>query len=260
MTIRVVLADDHRMVREGLRALLAAEPDIEVVGQAEDGFGAARLARELQPDVVVTDLSMPGLNGVDAIRRIRADAPDVRVLCLSVHGESRMVMAVLDAGASGYVLKDSSFQELAQAIRKVMSHRIHLSESLVDLVVDEARQRGSGTRAATPRQPALTPRERELVQLLSEGHSTQQIAERLHVSAKTVATHREHVLHKLQIQGIAELTRYALREGLSSLDARCRTGQGPTESDAGTPAPRVARTSRAAAGRAAALPLKTVST
>lgn len=216
MAIRIVLADDHRIVREGLCALLAREPDIELVGQAEDGLAAVRLARDLQPDVVVTDVSMPGLNGVEAIRRIRTDTPAVRVLCLSVHAESRMVLAVLDAGASGYVLKDDSYDDLALAIRKTMSDQVHLSADLVGVVVTAVRTRG------LPQPPAgasaLTAREREMVQLLSEGLSTQQIADRLHVSIKTVATHREHVMHKLEITSLAELTRYALHEGLSSLD------------------------------------------
>jgi DNA-binding NarL/FixJ family response regulator len=216
MGIRIVLADDHRIVRQGLCALLAHEADIELVGQAEDGLAAVRLARELRPDVVVTDVSMPGLNGVEATRRIRADAPSVRVLCLSVHAESRMVLAVLDAGASGYVLKDDSYDDLALAIRKAMADQVHLSAELVGLVVNAARSRGQPQPAGTA--AALTPREREMVQLLSEGLSTQQIADRLHVSIKTVATHREHVMHKLEISSLAELTRYALHEGLTSLD------------------------------------------
>ncbi len=216
MGIRIVLADDHRIVREGLCALLAREPDIELVGQAEDGLAAVRLARDLQPDVVVTDVSMPGLNGVEAIRRIRTDTPSVRVLCLSVHAESRMVLAVLDAGASGYVLKDDSYDDLALAIRKTMSDQVHLSAELVGLVVTAVRTRGQPQPAAGA--SALTAREREMVQLLSEGLSTQQIADRLHVSIKTVATHREHVMHKLEISSLAELTRYALHEGLTSLD------------------------------------------
>ena len=219
MTVRVLLADDHRILREGLIALLAREGDIELVGQAEDGLAAVRLARELQPDVAVIDVAMPGLNGLEAMRRIRDEAPAVRTLCLSVHDDSRMVLAVLDAGASGYVLKDCSFDELALAIRKVMANQVYLSPDIVGIVVNEVRQRGAPRAASTT--SALTPRERELVQLLSEGHSTAEIAERLHVSAKTVATHREHVLHKLEVRGIAELTRYALREGLSSIDAPC---------------------------------------
>jgi len=221
MSIRVVLADDHRIVRDGLCALLAREHDIEIVGQAEDGLAAVRLARDLRPDIVITDVSMPGLNGVEAIRRIRGEDAGVRVLCLSVHADSRMVLSVLDAGASGYVLKDCSYDELVLAIRKAMANQVHLSAELVGLVVDEVRSRGQSAPAA--RQAALTPREREMVQLLSEGLSTQQIAERLHLSVKTVATHREHVLQKLKLGSIAELTRYALREGLSSLDLPCRS-------------------------------------
>lgn len=225
MGIRVVVADDHRIMRDGLCALLARETDIELVGQADDGLAAVKMARHLRPDIVVTDVAMPGLNGVEATRRIRSEEPQVRVLCLSVHDDSRMVLAVLDAGASGYVLKDSSFEELALAIRKVMANQIHLSAELVGILVDEVRNRHAPRSASA--QPALTPREREMVQLLSEGHSTQQIAERLHVSVKTVATHREHVLHKLNIGSIAELTRYALREGLSSLDAPCAAAHSP---------------------------------
>jgi len=223
MTIRVVLADDHRMMRDGLRALLARESEFDIVGLAEDGHGAIKLARELRPDVVVTDLAMPGLNGVEAIRRIRAQDANVRVLCLSMHNESQMVLAVLDAGASGYVVKDGSFEELTLAIRKVMANQIYLSADLVGIVVNEVRSRGV---APGPKfQPTqLTPREREIVQLLSEGYSTQQIANRLHVSGKTVATHRENILRKLKLDGIAALTRYALREGLSSLDAPCHSG------------------------------------
>ena len=217
MTIRVVLADDHRILRDGLRALLARESEFDIVGFAEDGYGAIKLARELRPDVVVTDLAMPSLNGVEAIRRIRAEAPNVRLLCLSMHNESQMVLAVLDAGASGYVLKDCSFEELGLAIRKVMGNQIYLSADLVGIVVNEVRVRG--VQGPKFQATQLTPREREIVQLLSEGYSTQQIADRLHVSGKTVATHRENILRKLKLEGIAALTRYALREGLSSLDA-----------------------------------------
>lgn len=217
--IRVVLADDHRIVRDGICSLLAREADIEVVGVAADGLEALRLARELQPDVLVTDMAMPGLNGVEAIRRIHVECPAVRTMCLSMHDDSRVVMAMLNAGASGYVLKDSSSEELALAIRKVMSRKVYLSAELVTLVVEEMRH-SNGRPAETP-EAVLTPRERELVQLLSEGYSSSDVAERMHVSVKTVATHREHVMHKLHLSGVAELTRYALREGLSSLDTPC---------------------------------------
>lgn len=222
LQIRVALADDHRLMRDGLQALLGREADMDVVGTAVDGLEAVRLAREAHPHVLVTDLNMPGLNGLEAIRRIHAEHPDIKLLCLSMHDDQRMVMAVLQAGASGYVLKDSSSEELAAAIRKVMAEHVYLSPELVTLVVDALRaQPATGAQAAEPARPALTPRERELVQLLSEGYSTQDVADRLHVSVKTVATHREHVMHKLHMGSVAELTRYALREGLSSLDTPC---------------------------------------
>ncbi|ROZ72662.1 response regulator transcription factor [Ramlibacter sp. WS9] len=218
MTIRIVIADDHRIMRDGLVALLRGQPDFEVVGEAPDGAELARLTRKLKPDIAVTDLSMAGLNGLEAIRRIRADEPGVKLLCLSVHAESRLVLAVLDAGASGYVLKECSFEELVQAIRQVVAGQVYLSAQLVGVVVQEYRARVTG---GAPQDSAsvLTPRERELVQLFSEGYSTNAIAERLYVSAKTVATHRQHILQKLRIGSMAELTRYALREGLSSLDS-----------------------------------------
>ena len=217
MSIRIVLADDHRLIRNGLAALLRKEEDLDLVGEAEDGMGAVKAVRQLQPDVLVVDLSMPGMNGVEAIRRLQIDAPEVKCICLSVHNDSRMVLAVLDAGAMGYVLKDCSFDELAQAIRQTMTNQVYLSPALIGIVVEKYRQRHQQEVADTP--SPLTARERELVQLFSEGYSTNEIAQRLSVSIKTVATHRQHILQKLGIGGIAELTRYALREGLSSLDS-----------------------------------------
>ncbi len=233
MTLRVVLADDHQLVREGLRALLAHESDLDVIGLAEDGMVAVRLVRQLQPDVLVTDIAMPGLNGIEAIRRVRADQPSVRIVCMSMHADPRSVMAAIDAGASGYVPKDSSCKDLARAIREVAAGQIHLSPSLMGVVVDEIRlrKRGPASTAASlasstavsaasalPRRAALTSREREIVQLFAEDLSTQDIADRLHLSPKTVATHRENVTHKLGVRGIAGLTRYALSEGLSAAD------------------------------------------
>ena len=217
MRIRVIVADDHRIVREGLVALLQREDDIEVIAEARDGMELVRQARELQPDVVLVDLSMPRMNGVEAIRRIRAEPLRCKLLCLSVHEQPQQVLAALEAGASGYVLKENSFDELARGVRRVMADQIYLSGELVGLVLQSSRR---PTEAQAGELARLTPREREMVQLLSEGYTAQQIAQQLHLSAKTVATHREHVFAKLQIQGIAELTRFALHEGLSSLDAQ----------------------------------------
>ena len=217
MTLRIVLADDHRLVREGLQALLARAGGFDVVGLAEDGATAVRLVRQLQPDVFVTDIAMPGLNGIEAIRRACAQHETVRVVCLSMHGDQRSVVTALDAGASGYVLKDSSCDELAQAVREVAAGRIHLSPALVGVVIDEIRLR-QGAPAGAATRPTLTVREREIVQLYAEDLSTQDIAGRLHLSAKTVATHRENVTRKLGVRGVAGLTRYAVREGLSQLE------------------------------------------
>jgi DNA-binding NarL/FixJ family response regulator len=217
-----VLADDHRILREGLAALMSREPDLDLVATAEDGPGMLRQVRTHMPDVLVTDISMPGLNGIDAVQRLRAELPQVQVLCLSVHDEDRLVLAMIEAGASGYVLKDGSFEELALAVRQVMLGRIYISPALSGVMVREMRRRKTGP--AMAESPTLTARERQLVQLFSEGYTTNEIAEQLHVSPKTVATHRENVLHKLQLRGVAELTRYALREGLSSLDATPRAG------------------------------------
>ena len=219
--ISVVLADDHRILREGLAALMSREPDLDLVATAEDGPSMLRQVRAHVPDVLVTDISMPGLNGIDAVQRLRAELPQVQVLCLSVHDEDRLVLAMIEAGASGYVLKDGSFDELALALRQVMLGRIYISPALSGVMVREVRRRKTGP--AMVESPTLTARERQLVQLFSEGYTTNEIAEQLHVSPKTVATHRENVLHKLQLRGVAELTRYALREGLSSLDATPRT-------------------------------------
>lgn len=215
-SVRVLLADDHRILREGVKALLARESDIDCIGEAADGRTLLTQVRQLQPDVLVTDIAMPGLNGLEAIRRLRVDAPQLRILVLSAHDEPRLVLACIEAGASGYLLKDTGCTELAEAIRDVAQGRIHLAQPLVGLFVEQYRARLEGEPLRAAASP-LTPRERELVQLFSEGHSTSEIAERLHLSVKTVATHRENILHKLNIRGVAEMTRYALREGLSTL-------------------------------------------
>ncbi|OWQ84389.1 hypothetical protein CDN99_24140 [Roseateles aquatilis] len=213
--IRVIVADDHVLVREGLVALLEREIDLEVVAQARDGLELFRLARDHQPDLLLIDMAMPVMNGLEALRRIRAEALPCKAICLAVEALPRQVVSALDAGAQGYVLKENSFDELVRGVRRVMQDQIFLSGELLQGTLAGMRQ--------DPRElplAQLTAREREMVQLFSEGYSAQQIADQLHVSAKTVATHREHVYAKLRIQSIAELTRFALREGLSTMDAR----------------------------------------
>lgn len=221
MSTRIILADDHRILREGIAAMLRQVPAFEIVGEASDGNETVRLARELRPDLVVTDVSMPGMNGIEAIRRIVEDVPGVRTLCLSVHDEKRLVSAVMDAGASGYLLKDCAFDELLRAVRAVMAGQVWISPAIAGVLMEDYRNRRAG--ASTPSAfSELTAREREVIQLIAEGCSTREIAERLHVSAKTVGTHREHLMAKLRVSGTAELTRYAIREGLTTLDAHAK--------------------------------------
>jgi DNA-binding NarL/FixJ family response regulator len=216
MTIRVVLADDHRIVREGLASLLDRETDIRTVGEASDGAEAVRLTISLLPDLVITDLAMPRLNGIETIRRIKTKAPEIKVLCLSVHEDRARVAAIIDAGASGYLLKDCAFAELVRAVRLVAEGRVYLSPEVASVVVDGFRGKRSATNGSAFSQ--LTTREREIVQLLTEGYATKEIACHLSLSAKTVSAHREHVMAKLRFRSLAELTRYAIAEGITSLD------------------------------------------
>jgi len=229
MGIRLLLADDHRILREGIAALLARESDFELVGQANDGVEVLKLARELHPDLVIIDLAMPALNGMEAMRRVLIEAPNMKILCLSVHDEKQLVAAVIDAGASGYLLKDCAFEELVRAVRAVMAGQVYLSPAIASIVVEgyRAKRADAGESAFSQ----LTAREREIVQLLAEGHSTKDIAARLSVSSKTVGTHREHIMGKLQLHSIAQLTRYAIREGLTSLE----TSRGDQPGRAGSP-------------------------
>jgi len=216
MKTRILLADDHRIMREGLAALLERQPDMEVIQQASDGLQAVSVSRDLTPDVAVMDVTMPGMNGIEATRRITKEVPGVKVLCLSVHGDTRVVSGVLDAGASGYVLKDCAVEELVTAIRTVVAHKTYLSPGIAGTLVDDYKARRTAPASSACRE--LTEREREIVQLLAEGLSTKEIGERLHLSVKTVGTHREHLMAKLHVQSLAQLTKYAIREGLTSVE------------------------------------------
>ena len=213
MSTRVLLADDHELFAEGLSALLNGEPQLEVVGMANDGNQAVRAVREHEPDVVIMDLSMPDMSGIEATQLIRAERPSVKVLCLSMHADRGFVMGALDAGASGYVLKDSAKKELISAIRAVMANQVYLSPAIAGLVVDAAK---SGT--ASPAFELLTDRERQILKHFAQGKCTKEIANRLHLSVKTVGTHRSHIMAKLDLHSIAELTKFAIREGLTSVE------------------------------------------
>jgi DNA-binding NarL/FixJ family response regulator len=215
MSIRILLADDHKIIREGLRSLLEKQPGMEVVGEVENGRDAVKLARELLPDVMIMDYAMPDLNGVEATREIVAIAPGVKVVALSMHSDRRFVVAMLKAGASGYLLKDCAFEELAHALRAVRANRTYLSPKIADLMIKDYVRLFPSTELSVF--SLLSSRERQVLQLLSEGKSTKQISADLNVSIKTVETYRQHVMDKLDVHSIAELTKYAVREGLTSL-------------------------------------------
>ncbi len=214
MKTRIILADDHGIIRQGLRSLINRQQSMEVVAEAEDGRRAVQLAGELSPTVIVMDVSMPNLNGVEATRQILQANPDVKVIALSMHADREYIDRMLEAGACGYMLKDCAFEELTEAIRTVLAGRQFLSRRAADALAG-----GPGLH----RQPVaaaanLTPREREVLQLISEGKSTKDTATALGISVKTVETHRHNIMEKLAIHSVAELTKYAIRQGITDLE------------------------------------------
>ncbi len=215
--IRVLLADDHTIVREGVRLCLEAMGDIEVVAEAEDGQMAVQLANQLRPDVAVVDLTMPRLNGVEAIRQIKRDLPETEVVVLSVHDSEPYVVQALRAGAAGYVLKRNAATELAAAIRAAHDGQAYLHPSIARRVIDDYLSRIHASEdAASEPHDRLTPREREVLQLAAEGHTTRAIAGLLCLSTKTVEHHRASLMTKLGLRGQTELVKYAIRAGLVS--------------------------------------------
>jgi len=217
MTIRVLLADDHKIFRDGLRTLIDKEMGMEVVAEAENGRKAVKLAEKLAPNVIVMDVTMPDMNGIEATRKIMAELSHIKVIGLSMHSDRRFVLGMLEAGASGYLLKDCAFGELATAIRQVTTGHTYLSPGIADVVVKGylSKALASSLTAHT----VLSPREREILQLIAEGLSAKEIAAHINLSIKTVETHRRNIMGKLNLQSIAELTKYAIREGLVALDS-----------------------------------------
>jgi DNA-binding NarL/FixJ family response regulator len=214
--MKILLADDHKITRQGLRSLLEKEPDMEVVAEAEEGRTAVRLANELKPDVVIMDVTMPDLNGMEATRQIVGRLSAVKVIALSMHSDALFVTEMLKSGVRGYLLKDCAFEELAGAIRSVVEGKTYLSPSISGLVVNGYLNRLSNSQTAGAE--VLTDREREILQMIAEGKTTKQIALKLHISVKTVETHRRQIMNKLDIFSVAELTKYAIRKGLTTTE------------------------------------------
>jgi len=215
MKTRLVLVDDHRLFLEGLKSLLRDDPRVEIVGEADNGRDAVRLCQELLPDIVITDVAMPELNGIEAARQILEQSPRTKIVVLSMHSSRRFILGMLKAGAVAYLLKHCAFQELTSAITAVLSNRVYLSPAIAGVVVDQATSQAEIDRAELP---GLSPREIEVLQLLAEGKRASEIADRLHLSVKTVQTHRRNIMEKLDLHNLAELTKYAIQKGLISSD------------------------------------------
>ena len=213
MTIRVLIADDHGLVRTGIAALLSAMPEIEVVGQAANGEEAIEMVANLQPDVLLLDLIMPGISGIATLARIRDGHPATRVLVLSMHSSQELVAHALSLGASGYILKDAAPDELEKGIEAVMAGRRWLSEQIAKIAVAP----GNSQSASLRRINSLSERQRQVLTLLAEGHSRRSISEQLNLSIKTVETHCAQIMEKLNIHDVPGLVRYAIREGLVPL-------------------------------------------
>ena len=218
MSVKIILADDHKIMREGLRSLLEQKSDLSVVAEADNGRSTVELALKHLPDVVIMDITMPDLNGIDATRQILAAEPKIKVIALSVHSDKRFVSKMFAAGASGYLRKDCATEELIQAIRTVLQHKTYISPSIADTVIKEYLGGTPPERQQLSAGVTLTAKEREILQLVAEGNSTKEIAAALNVSTKTIETHRQNIMDKLDIRSIAELTKFAIREGLTDLD------------------------------------------
>jgi DNA-binding NarL/FixJ family response regulator len=214
MSIRILIADDHNILREGLKVLLEKEPDFSVVGETGNGLDTVRLAGELQPDVIVMDISMPLMNGIEATRRILKDNKAIQVLALSMESDRRFIVEVLESGARGYVLKDAFFKELSDAIRTVASGEIYLGPRINELIIKDYLMRIPD--GLPLNFTILTERERKLLQMVATGNNSKEIAGELGISVKTVESHRQNIMKKLNLFSIAELTKFAVREGLTS--------------------------------------------
>lgn len=215
MPVRIIIADDHRLFREGLVNLLSDSKDIEIIAEAEDGNDAIIKARELNPDVIVMDIGMPVLNGVDATSRLLKELPSIKVIALSMHSEKQFIKGMLEAGASGYLFKNCAYDELIEAIHTVNAGKKYLSDKITEIMIQDY----LGKEESIPVSDSeLTERESEILKLIAEGASISEISELLFVSVKTIGTHKQHLLEKLNLKTSTDLVKYAIKKGIISLD------------------------------------------
>lgn len=209
----IIIIDDHKIMRDGLRALLEKEKNLQVIGEAGDGRTGIKLAQELSPDVVIMDVSMPDMNGIEATRQIKTNDPTIKVIALSMYSDRQFIAGMIIAGASAYLVKDCAFEELARAVFTVTSGEMYISPSITHTLVKDYSQQLS--KCDTSAFSILTAREREIVQLIAEGKNLNEIARELYISVKTAETHRRNIMCKLDVHSVAELTKYAIREGIT---------------------------------------------
>ena len=218
MKISILLADDHKILRDGIRSLLEKEPDLEVVGEADSGRTAIaiEMACELKPDVIIMDIGMPDIDGIEATKEILSGAPSIQVLALSMYSDKRFVVEMLNAGATGYLVKDCAFDEMISAVRSVASNQRYIAPKLLETFIDDYMKSKCTDGMMNKRR--LTPRESEVLRFIAQGYNSKRIAFELNISVKTVDTHRQNIEHKLDIHSVADLTKYAIKAGLISID------------------------------------------
>jgi len=215
MKIKVLIADDHQLFREGLVNLLFSAPDIEVIAQAENGQEAIDKAKHFNPDVVLIDIAMPKMNGIEATRELKKQMPYIKVVAVSMHSDKQYVKGILEAGADGYLLKNCTYRQLTEAIQSVYSGKKYLSEDITELVINGYLD---PTKSDSDKHSSLSEREMEIFKLFAEGETTREISEKLFISVKTVGTHKQHILEKLDLKSNADMIKYALKKGLIQLE------------------------------------------
>ncbi len=213
---RIIIAEDHTILRAGLKALLESNPNFEVVGEADNGRDAIRRVAELKPDLIIMDLSMPGLSGIDAVKDIRDRYPEVKALVLTVHSEEEYVLSSLEAGANGYVLKDATHIELIAAAERVLAGKTYLSPEITEKVVNSYLQANKNSQEPATKWDSVTQRERQILKLIAEGHTNKSMAAYLCISVKTVEKHRANLMKKLDLHSVSALTTYAMEKGIIS--------------------------------------------